>query len=93
MRSTYLNPKRQGVIAERIDMLGNIKDLMDAYTRLRQNPLQMLNIKFKIPQDVDMSNPDAILKYLMNTGQVNQEQINQVMQMRNTPMVQRLMGS
>lgn len=72
-------------------MLGNLKDITDLYQRLRQNPLQMLNQRFNIPQNVNLNDPNAILQHLMNTGQVSQNQINQVMQMKNSPMIQQLM--
>lgn len=75
-------------------MVGNMKDVMDMfqrmYQRLRQNPLQMLNKQFNIPQNVNLNDPDSILQHLMNTGQVSQHQINEVMQMRNSPLVQQL---
>lgn len=75
---------RQELIrTETIDMVGNMKDIMDFYQRFRQNPIQMLNQKFNIPQNVNLSDPNAILQHLMNTGQVTQNQINQVMQVKN----------
>lgn len=79
-----LRTGRQDLIrAERIDMVGNMKDIMDFYQRFRQNPMQMLNQRFNIPQNVNLSDPNAILQHLMSTGQVSQDQINQVMQMKN----------
>lgn len=75
---------RQDLIkTEKIDMIGNMKDIMDFYQRFRQNPIQLLNQRFNIPQNVDLSDPNAILQHLMNTGQVTQNQINQVMQVKN----------
>ena len=75
---------KQGLIRmEKIDMVGNMKDIMDFYQRFRQNPIQMLNQRFNIPQNVNLSDPNAILQHLMNTGQVTQNQINQVMQVKN----------
>ena len=51
---------------------------------LRQNPLQMLMQKgFKIPNNVG-NDPNAIIQYLLNTGQVSQEQYNQAVQMAKT---------
>jgi len=73
-------------------MIGDMKDIMDFYNQLRQNPMQLLNKRFNIPQNVDLSNPDAILQHLMNTGQVTQDQINTVMQAKNNPMMRQLMG-
>lgn len=77
---------------ERLDMFGNLKDISDMYQRFRQNPMQMLNQRFNIPQNVNLNDPNAILQHLMNSGQVSQNQINQVMQMKNNPMIQQLMN-
>lgn len=73
-------------------MVGNMKDIMDFYQKFKQNPMMMLNQRFNIPQNVNLSDPNAILQHLMNTGQVTQNQINQVMQMKNSPMFKQFMG-
>lgn len=64
-------------------MVGNMKDIMDMYNRFRQNPLQMLQQRFNIPQNVNIQNPNDIIQHLLNTGQVTQNQVNQAMSMRN----------
>lgn len=64
-------------------MVGDMKDIMGFYNRFRSNPMQFLNQRFNIPQNVNLSDPNAILQHLMSTGQVTQNQINQVMQMKN----------
>lgn len=73
-------------------MFGNMKDIMDFYQRFRQNPVQMLNQKFNIPQNVDMSNPNDIIQHLLNTGQITQSQVNNAMNMRNNPMIQKILN-
>lgn len=73
-----------------IDMAGNINDIMNLYQRFRQNPMQMLSMRFNIPQNIN--NPNDIVQHLLNTGQITQSQVNQVMGMRNNPIVQQLMG-
>ena len=85
-----LNLKRQRNVMERIDMVGNIQDISNLYQQLKQNPLQVLGRRFNIPQNVNLSDPNAILQHLMNTGQVTQSQINGVMSMRNNPLIQQL---
>lgn len=64
-------------------MVGDMKDIMGFYNKFRNNPMQFLNQRFNIPQTVNLSDPNAILQHLMSTGQVSQNQINQVMQMKN----------
>lgn len=56
--------------------------------QFRQNPLAVLSQKYNIPQG--MNDPNQILQHLLNTNQVSQDQVNQVMQMRNDPQVQQL---
>lgn len=86
-----LNRKRQ-LDEVMIDMLNNLQNIADLYQKFKQNPVQMLNQKFNIPQNVNLSDPNAILQHLMNTGQVSQSQINTVMQMRNNPLIQNLIN-
>ena len=74
-------------------MAGNINDLMNLYQQLKQNPAQMLSRRFNIPQNVDIGNPNEIIQHLLNTGQVTQSQVNNLMGMRNSPIVQQLMHS
>ena len=81
----HLNPRKRQDVArmETIDMVGDMKDIMGFYNKFRNNPMQFLNQRFNIPQNVNLSDPNAILQHLMSTGQVTQNQINQVMQMKN----------
>jgi hypothetical protein len=68
-----------------------MNNIMSMYQRFMQNPSQaLMEARFNVPQG--MTNPNDILQHLMNTGQVSQQRINQVMQMRNNPMIQQLMG-
>ena len=67
-----------------------MNNMAQMYQQFMQNPTRMLSQRFNIPQN--LTNPNDILQHLMNTGQVSQQRINQVMQMRNNPMIQQLMG-
>ena len=73
-----------------IDMLGDMNDLMNLYQQMKQNPMQLLSQRFNIPQNV--SSPNDIIQHLLNTGQVSQNQVNSIMNMRNNPIIQRLIG-
>lgn len=75
---------------EKIDMIGNMNDLMNIYQQLRNNPMQILSQRFNLPQNIN--NPNDIVQHLLNTGQISQSQINQIMSMRNNPMIQQLIG-
>ena len=67
-----------------------MNNIMSMYQRFMQNPSQaLMEARFNVPQG--MSNPNDIIQHLLNTGQVSQSRVNQVMQMRNNPMIQQLM--
>lgn len=66
-------------------------NIVAMYQQLKSNPAEMLRQRYNIPQNVDMSNPNSIIQHLLNTNQVSQAQVNNVMGMRNNPMVQELM--
>lgn len=69
----------------------NMNQLMNMYQQLRSNPMQMLARRYNLPQGMNMNNPNDIIQYLLNTGQINQAQVNQLMGMQNNPMIQQLM--
>lgn len=61
-----------------------MNNILSMISQFRQNPIQMLMQKYKIPQN--MNNPQEIIQHLLNSGQVTQDQVNRAMQMRNNPM-------
>ena len=71
--------------------MNNINQIMQMYQQLRANPMQILARRFNLPQGMSMNNPNDIVQYLLNTGQISQQQVNSVMGMRNNPMIQQLM--
>lgn len=71
--------------------MNNNNQIMQMYQQLRHNPAQILGQRFNLPQNINMNNPSNIIQYLLNTGQVNQQQINSLMSMRNNPMIQQLL--
>lgn len=75
-----------------IDGMNNINDIVNLYQQMRSNPMQLLSRKFNIPQNVNQTNPNEILQYLLNTGQITQSQVNQANAMKNNPLLQQLMN-
>ena len=69
----------------------NINQVMQMYQQLRTNPAQLLAQRFNIPQGMNMNNPNEIIQHLLNTGQVTQQQVNNVMGMQNNPIIQQIM--
>ena len=61
---------------------------LSTLNQFKQNPVAMLSRKYNIPQD--MTDPNQILQHLLNSGQVSQEQVNRIMQMKNDPQFQKL---
>lgn len=63
-------------------------NLLSMIAQFKQNPLAVLSQRYNIPQN--MNDPNEILQHLLNTNQVSQDQVNQVMQMKNDPQIQQL---
>lgn len=61
-----------------------MNNILNMLSQLRSNPAQILSQRFNVPQNIN--NPQDIIQYLLNSGQVSQDQVNQAMQMRNNPM-------
>ena len=57
----------------------NMMNMLAQFQQFRKNPMAMLSQRFSIPQN--MSDPNDILKHLVDTGQVSKDQINQFSQM------------
>ena len=69
--------------------MNNMMQIMQFYQQFRSNPMQMLSMRYKIPSN--LNNPNDIIQHLLNTGQISQAQVNQVMGMDKNPVVQQLM--
>ena len=69
--------------------MNNMNQIMQFYQQFRKNPMKMLSMRYNIP--ANFNSPNDIIQYLLNTGQVNQSQVNQVMGMDKNPVVQQLM--
>lgn len=75
-----------------LNMMNNVNDMMNIFQQLKQNPLQILSRRFNLPQNMNTNDPNSIIQHLLNTGQVTQSQVNQVMGMRNNPMIRQIFG-
>lgn len=69
--------------------MNNINQIMQLYQQFRANPMKMLTSRFNIPEN--LNNPSDILQHLLNTGQIQQSQVNQIMGMQNNPLIQQLL--
>lgn len=73
-------------------MRGSQNDVMMVFNKLKEDPMQVLSMRFNIPQGVDVHDPNAIIQHLLNSGQISQAQVNRMMAMQNNPMIRRLFG-
>lgn len=60
--------------------LGGGNNMMQMLGQLKQNPLALLQkAGFNVP--ANLNSPQAIIQHLTQTGQINQNQLNQAQQM------------
>lgn len=56
---------------------GNQPNMMQMLQQFKQNPMQVLaRSRFKLPQNISVNDPQAIINHLVQSGQVSQAQIN-----------------
>lgn len=63
--------------------MNNPMQMIQLAQQFRQNPIGLLRSRFNLP--TQMNNPQEIVQYLLNSGQVTQEQVNQAARMKNDP--------
>lgn len=70
--------------------MNNFGNFMSMLSQIKNNPMAILGKRFNLPQN--MNNPNEIIQYLMNTGQVSQTMYNQANeaanQLKNNPQFQ-----
>ena len=76
---------------------GNFNNMMNRLNQFRQNPVQyMMQSRLNIPQNLQGSSPQEIQQYLLNSGQINQNQMNwaqnMARQIQNNPMFSQFMN-
>lgn len=55
-------------------MGGGVPSIPQLLQQLRANPAQVLSQRFNVPQGI--TDPSALLQYLVSSGQVSQGQVN-----------------
>lgn len=70
--------------------MNNPLEMMNMLNNLTQNPTQILS-QFGLNIPSNINNPQDIIQHLLNTGQINQNQVNQARQMQNNPMFKNLL--
>ena len=68
-----------------------MNNMINMVSQFRSNPTQMLAKKFNFPSE--LTDPNQIIKHLLDTKQVNQSQIDGFKEMANNPMFRQLFGN
>ncbi len=58
-----------------------MNNLIQMIQQIKADPVKMISQRFNLPENIP-HNPNEILQYLLDSGQVSQQQINNAMQMR-----------
>ena len=66
-------------------MMNNMLNMAQMIQQLKADPVKMLSKRFNLPSNAP-TNPQELLQYLLDSGQVSQQQINNAMQMRKMMM-------
>lgn len=67
-----------------------VNSMVNVYQQYRNNPMEAVRSTYSVPDDIDESNPDAIIQHLYNTQQISQQQLNRVNSLRNNPIIKML---
>ena len=68
--------------------------VISALQQMKQNPMQfLLARRFNIPNTINMNDSNEIIQYLINSGQVSQDQVNQAnMNAKNNQQLKQFLG-
>ena len=64
-----------------------MNNIANLYQTFMQNPMALLQKRFNIPAGLNVQNPNDIIQYLLNSGQISQQQVNQAMQLQKNPAI------
>ena len=64
-----------------------MNNIANLYQTFMQNPMALLGKRFNLPAGINPQNPNDIIQYLLNSGQVSQQQVNQAMQLQKNPAI------
>ena len=56
----------------------NILQAFGMVQQIQKNPMSILSQRFNIPDGVNLKDPNEIINHLVNSGQVNQSQIDSI---------------
>ena len=56
----------------------NVIQALGMLQQIQKNPMSILSQRFNIPDGVNLKDPNEIINHLVNSGQVNQSQIDSI---------------
>jgi hypothetical protein len=56
----------------------NILQAFAMLSQIKQNPMGLLSQKFNIPENINLSDPNAIINHLINSGQITQGMVDNI---------------
>ena len=62
--------------------MNNMMQIFAMMKQIKENPIAVLSKRFNLPQGIS-SNPQDLVEYLLQSGQISQGQIDQAKQMRD----------
>ena len=54
-------------------------NVMEMLTQLKANPMSIVTRRWNVPPNI--TNPNSIIQYLLNSGQISQDALNKAYQM------------
>jgi hypothetical protein len=56
----------------------NVLQAFAMLSQIKQNPMGLLSQKFNIPENINLSDPNAIINHLINSGQITQGMVDNI---------------
>ena len=56
----------------------NILQALGMLQQIQKNPMSLLSQRFNIPDGVNLKDPNEIINHLVNSGQVKQQEIDNI---------------
>ena len=66
--------------------------MISSYQQFRSNPMEVIHNTFNVPDNIDTTDPSNIIQHLYNTAQITPQQLNRANNLRNNPLIMKLLG-
>lgn len=69
-----------------------MNNALNILNMIKANPMKVLSQRYNIPSNININNPNDVIQHLLNTGQVSQQQVDQIMQLKNNKQLRNMFG-